>query len=282
MLDFGVCKLDVHDGESLTTTGEAVGTIAYMAPEQIRGASRVDERADLYAFAMVVFETLCGRLAYDASGSIRAHRVQAREACQEPAGPRPRPHPGRARRARGPVPGAAARQSPGSAAELLRQWRELGPATLAPRPSAATLHTSEPPTETGLTAAPTLPSTAHVRRGVKVGVLVAGAAVVVSGVVLAVGLTWGGASAVATPAPPPGASVAAVEPSAPLAAPLDLPATVVSADPAAASDAPAAPDAAAPAATTPVVRPRVRRFWPAAASPRKAPAGPQIVTEPRY
>ena len=65
-----MCKLDVHDGESLTTTGEAVGTIAYMAPEQIRGASKVDERADLYAFAMVVFEALSGRLAYDASGSI--------------------------------------------------------------------------------------------------------------------------------------------------------------------------------------------------------------------
>jgi len=70
VLDFGVCKLDVYDGENLTITGESVGTIAYMAPEQIRGASRVDERADLYSFAMVVFEALSGRLAYDASGQI--------------------------------------------------------------------------------------------------------------------------------------------------------------------------------------------------------------------
>jgi serine/threonine protein kinase len=70
ILDFGVCKLDAGDAERLTTTGESVGTIAYMAPEQIRGASQVDERADLYSFAMVVFEALAGRLAYDASGQM--------------------------------------------------------------------------------------------------------------------------------------------------------------------------------------------------------------------
>ena len=70
VLDFGVCKLDMQDAEKLTMTGESVGTIAYMAPEQIRGASRVDERADLYSFAMVIFESLSGRLAYDAAGQM--------------------------------------------------------------------------------------------------------------------------------------------------------------------------------------------------------------------
>src|SRR5262245_31649221 len=34
ILDFGVCKLDRPDTEKLTMTGEAVGTVAYMAPEQ--------------------------------------------------------------------------------------------------------------------------------------------------------------------------------------------------------------------------------------------------------
>jgi serine/threonine-protein kinase len=71
ILDFGVCKLDgLVEGEKLTVTGESVGTIAYMAPEQIRGASRVDERADLYSFAMVIFEMVSGRLAYDAAGQM--------------------------------------------------------------------------------------------------------------------------------------------------------------------------------------------------------------------
>jgi tRNA A-37 threonylcarbamoyl transferase component Bud32 len=70
ILDFGVCKVDGSDGEKLTVTGESLGTVSYMAPEQIRGASKVDERADLYSFAMVVFEALSGRLAHDATGQM--------------------------------------------------------------------------------------------------------------------------------------------------------------------------------------------------------------------
>ena len=38
ILDFGVCKLDASDGAKLTMTGESVGTVSYMAPEQIRAA----------------------------------------------------------------------------------------------------------------------------------------------------------------------------------------------------------------------------------------------------
>jgi eukaryotic-like serine/threonine-protein kinase len=65
VLDFGVCKMDGLDTERLTGTGESIGTVAYMAPEQIRGAARVDERADLYAFGVLVFEMLAGRLPHD-------------------------------------------------------------------------------------------------------------------------------------------------------------------------------------------------------------------------
>ncbi|MEA2753370.1 MAG: hypothetical protein QOI41_7513, partial [Myxococcales bacterium] len=65
VLDFGVCKTDTVDSEHLTGTGESIGTVAYMAPEQIRGASKVDDRADLYAFGVLVFEMLCGRLPHD-------------------------------------------------------------------------------------------------------------------------------------------------------------------------------------------------------------------------
>lgn len=65
ILDFGVCKMDGLDTERLTGTGESIGTVAYMAPEQIRGAAKVDERADLYAFGVVVFEMLTGRLPHE-------------------------------------------------------------------------------------------------------------------------------------------------------------------------------------------------------------------------
>jgi Tol biopolymer transport system component len=57
ILDFGLAKaLD----ESATETGQGFGTVAYMAPEQIRG-QQVDQRADLWALGVVLYEMLTGR-----------------------------------------------------------------------------------------------------------------------------------------------------------------------------------------------------------------------------
>ena len=62
LADFGLTKhLESHSG--ITGTGEFVGTIDYMAPEQIEGKA-VDARADLYALACVVFECLAGVAPY--------------------------------------------------------------------------------------------------------------------------------------------------------------------------------------------------------------------------
>jgi eukaryotic-like serine/threonine-protein kinase len=57
LTDFGVAHL--AGDEPLTRTGDVVGTLAYMAPEQAAG-DRVDERADLYALALVLYEALAG------------------------------------------------------------------------------------------------------------------------------------------------------------------------------------------------------------------------------
>ena len=57
LTDFGVAHL--AGDEPLTMTGDVVGTLAYMAPEQAAGR-RVDERADLYSLALVVYEGLAG------------------------------------------------------------------------------------------------------------------------------------------------------------------------------------------------------------------------------
>jgi hypothetical protein len=57
LLDFGVAHL--AGDEPLTRTGDVVGTLAYMAPEQAAG-QRVDERADLYSLALVLYEALAG------------------------------------------------------------------------------------------------------------------------------------------------------------------------------------------------------------------------------
>ena len=57
LLDFGVAR--VSDGHALTTEGLKIGTIAYMAPEQIRGEA-TDARADLWALGVVLHEMLAG------------------------------------------------------------------------------------------------------------------------------------------------------------------------------------------------------------------------------
>jgi len=279
ILDFGVCKLDVHDGESLTTTGEAVGTIAYMAPEQIRGASRVDERADLYAFAMVVFEALCGRLAYDAGGSI------ALIACKLEK-------PARALRELGRMPVPAGLDAllerclarrpadrPASAAELLREWRGLGPATVAPAPVPAGGHPSELPTETGVTAVPTR-MTRTARQGARVGLLVAAAALVASCAVLVVGLrlrTEPPPALAATAAPVLAPAEDMPPPPAPAAAPPDP--TALELSPVVLASTAEVPDAG----RAPGTRPRPgKRTGSSGPPPRRAPTEPQIVTEPRY
>ena len=62
LTDFGLTK--EHASESgLTQTGAFVGTVDYIAPEQVSGG-RVDARADVYALACVLFEALSGRLPY--------------------------------------------------------------------------------------------------------------------------------------------------------------------------------------------------------------------------
>jgi serine/threonine-protein kinase len=69
ILDFGISKLRRGDGEqaepTLTAFDATLGSFAYMAPEQVRGAARADERADIYAAGAVAFRSLSGRLPFE-------------------------------------------------------------------------------------------------------------------------------------------------------------------------------------------------------------------------
>ncbi len=64
--DFGIAKAiaaasDIPTGATLTQLGTAIGTPAYMAPEQAAGDPATDHRADIYAFGCVAYELLAGQ-----------------------------------------------------------------------------------------------------------------------------------------------------------------------------------------------------------------------------
>jgi len=66
LIDFGVSKfVGATDQAKLTLPGAVLGTPAYMSPEQARGCEDVDERADLYAIGVVLFQMLTGKLPFE-------------------------------------------------------------------------------------------------------------------------------------------------------------------------------------------------------------------------
>jgi serine/threonine protein kinase len=60
IVDFGIARLLEDNSPRLTATGETVGTLSYMSPEQCAGTD-VDGRSDLYSFGCVLYELLAGR-----------------------------------------------------------------------------------------------------------------------------------------------------------------------------------------------------------------------------
>jgi predicted Ser/Thr protein kinase len=64
IMDFGLARALHEDGDRLTSHTQALlGSAAYMAPEQVEG-SELSERADVYAFGVVLFEMLTGTLPF--------------------------------------------------------------------------------------------------------------------------------------------------------------------------------------------------------------------------
>ena len=62
ILDFGIAKLDpTAQGLVRTRTNSMMGTPVYMAPEQCRGVKNIDDRADVYALGVMIFEMLTGQ-----------------------------------------------------------------------------------------------------------------------------------------------------------------------------------------------------------------------------
>jgi serine/threonine-protein kinase len=137
ILDFGISKFSRREGNrhepSLTDFDATLGSFAYMAPEQVRGAARVDQRADVYAMGAVAFRTLSGRLPFEGTnaGMIIALKLD-------------RPAPSLSEVTDDQWPGGlerflacALQREPelrfASAADALAAWREIMPVAVARR-----------------------------------------------------------------------------------------------------------------------------------------------------
>jgi serine/threonine-protein kinase len=65
VMDFGIARaLSEAAGDRITETGIAVGTPAYMSPEQASGTGDIDHRTDIYSLASVLYEMLAGSPPY--------------------------------------------------------------------------------------------------------------------------------------------------------------------------------------------------------------------------
>ncbi|WP_438024836.1 protein kinase domain-containing protein [Sorangium sp. So ce233] len=94
LIDFGFAKVplerlsttDAHSGEArpepapITLSGMVFGTLAYMAPEAAQGMDRVDERSDLYALGLILYEMLAGKHPFDSIVPVELFRDQCETA----------------------------------------------------------------------------------------------------------------------------------------------------------------------------------------------------------
>lgn len=71
VLDFGLAK-DLRTNDDHTDAGQVLGTLPYLAPEQVtQGGAEADVRTDVYAIGVALYKTLTGRFPYNVSGSTK-------------------------------------------------------------------------------------------------------------------------------------------------------------------------------------------------------------------
>jgi serine/threonine protein kinase len=73
VIDFGVAKL--RDGADLSEEGTLIGTVGYMAPEQLTDQKELDGRADVYALGVILYQALAGRPPHVCSRSELLYRI---------------------------------------------------------------------------------------------------------------------------------------------------------------------------------------------------------------
>jgi len=82
LADFGIARaIEAAAGDTLSEPGLAIGTPAYMSPEQAGGGANLDGRSDLYSLACVIYEMLAGEPPHTGA---TAQAILARQQCESP------------------------------------------------------------------------------------------------------------------------------------------------------------------------------------------------------
>ncbi len=87
IIDFGLASCAHQEG--MTATGLILGTPEYMAPEQVAG-KKVDERADIYSFGIILYEIFTGKVPFSGDSAIAVGFQQLREEPLRPSEINPR------------------------------------------------------------------------------------------------------------------------------------------------------------------------------------------------
>ncbi|HLF73597.1 MAG TPA: serine/threonine-protein kinase [Anaerolineales bacterium] len=75
LMDFGIARF-ASENTFLTASGDILGTVDYISPEQIHGTTELDSRADLYSFGVMTYQVLTGKKPFERNNTwamIRSH-----------------------------------------------------------------------------------------------------------------------------------------------------------------------------------------------------------------
>ncbi len=71
--DFGLARLENQD--TITATGDLLGTVQYMSPEQAMGNREIDGRSDIYSLGVILYQLLTGELPFRGNHRVVLHRL---------------------------------------------------------------------------------------------------------------------------------------------------------------------------------------------------------------